>query len=312
MAERKLPPTGYWVFSCNPKKWPVDRFFEQQRDFDTWDVSRHAKHEFAPGQLALLRVGVDGRSNADRLGRPKMAPGVYAVCEVQSRWRPRPPDDDPLGHAHPPGWPMVDVQYLRKFVANPLPIATIEAKLPNASRHLRRGLETSTFPIPQFDFFEVLRLLNVDRDSLPGSSPIEPSTLAELVAIESKFKDSTPAVREQISKRIERGRVGELVKRANNYRCQICEQLNLDPVCFRKTDGNPYVEAHHVWFVSKLLPGSLSASNIISVCPNHHRQIHYGGVAEPVVTDKHFQFQWADKQIGIKRVTQAMLDSTSK
>jgi hypothetical protein len=46
---------------------------------------------------------------------------------------------------------------------------------------------------------------------------------------------------------------------------------------FLKANGDPYIEAHHVMPVSRKEVGSLSASNIMTVCANHHRQLHYGG-----------------------------------
>ena len=37
-------------------------------------------------------------------------------------------------------------------------------------------------------------------------------------------------------------------------------------------------EAHHATPVSELEIGSLSASNIMILCANHHREMHYGTV----------------------------------
>ena len=76
---------GYWVFACNPRKWAIDRFLERgagQRD--TWGIRPSDSQHFAPGQLAVIRVGVDRRSDAERQGRPKLEAGIYALCEVES------------------------------------------------------------------------------------------------------------------------------------------------------------------------------------------------------------------------------------
>ena len=43
-----------------------------------------------------------------------------------------------------------------------------------------------------------------------------------------------------------------------------------------KSSGEPYAEAHHVILVSTLQAGVLEASNVMVLCPNHHRQAHYG------------------------------------
>ncbi|MGB9150013.1 MAG: HNH endonuclease [Burkholderiales bacterium] len=85
-------------------------------------------------------------------------------------------------------------------------------------------------------------------------------------------------MKEKISKTIERGNVGLEVKMATGFKCQLCEALGRDPLGFLKKNGERYVEAHHVMPVSKKQLGSLAASNIMTLCANHHRQIHYGGI----------------------------------
>lgn len=80
------------------------------------------------------------------------------------------------------------------------------------------------------------------------------------------------------SHHIERGGVGDEVKRACGYRCQICERLGIDGLGFTRRSGGNYAEAHHVLPVSGLALGSLGPSNVICVCPNYDRQIHYGRV----------------------------------
>lgn len=48
---------------------------------------------------------------------------------------------------------------------------------------------------------------------------------------------------------------------------------------FEKPNGEPYSEAHHVIPVTNLARGSLGHQNIMVLCPNHHRQAHYGDFA---------------------------------
>lgn len=100
----------------------------------------------------------------------------------------------------------------------------------------------------------------------------------QLAELEAKFGTAAPEVREKVSRYIERGPVGDWVKRANGFRCQLCDAMGLNAIGFRKRSGEPYVEAHHVMPVSKGEIGSLAASNILTVCANHHRQLHYGQV----------------------------------
>src|SRR5262245_31705609 len=108
MAEAKNAP--YWVFVCNPKKWPIDQFLEEGRERDIWEVRPSDRERFAPGQFAIVRVGVDRRSAKQRKGRSKLAPGIYALCEVESEAFPCTRSD-----VHKPGWPTVRIQYLRTY-----------------------------------------------------------------------------------------------------------------------------------------------------------------------------------------------------
>lgn len=108
------------------------------------------------------------------------------------------------------------------------------------------------------------------------AAPLNPEALELL---REKYKDASPVVKTRLSTHIERGGIGSEVKRVNGYHCQICRSLGLPSLGFQKRSGDRYVEAHHVMPVSALVAGSLGPQNVISVCPNHHRQIHYGNVA---------------------------------
>ena len=54
--------------------------------------------------------------------------------------------------------------------------------------------------------------------------------------------------------------------------------MGVDVVGFVTRKRHPYVEAHHVMPVARGEVGSLALSNIMTVCANHHRQLHYGEV----------------------------------
>lgn len=59
-----------------------------------------------------------------------------------------------------------------------------------------------------------------------------------------------------------------VIKRASG-RCEHCGELG-----FKKADGSHYVEAHHIISLAKQGPDTLD--NVIAVCPNHHREAHFG------------------------------------
>lgn len=55
--------------------------------------------------------------------------------------------------------------------------------------------------------------------------------------------------------------------------CEHCGKLG-----FELPDGSFYVEAHHIIALSEQGPDTVS--NVIALCPDHHRQAHYGKNAE--------------------------------
>lgn len=76
--------SGYWAFVCNPKKWAIDRFLASGKADDTWGVRKSDAPYFAPGQLAVIRVGVDRRSAVERNSAPPLTPGIHAICRIES------------------------------------------------------------------------------------------------------------------------------------------------------------------------------------------------------------------------------------
>lgn len=297
----------YWVFVCNPKKWAIDRFLDRRVAHDSWGIRPSDRNRFAPGQLGIVRVGADRRSAAERNGGPALEAGVYAICEVESEafegsgandqfWAP--------GEAREPGWPTVNLHYLRVYPDAPLTIAKLRAEAPDLSPLLLNGFQAASFPISAADFRKVLALLGTEPDDLVSSGETPDVTGDKLAEMEKKYLNACPEAKERLSKTIERGQIGALVKRATGFKCQVCEALGRDPVGFRKKNGDPYVEAHHVMPVSKREVGSLSASNVMTVCANHHRQMHYGDI-HVVITSDSFEFVVDGSAIKVRRLSLA-------
>jgi predicted HNH restriction endonuclease/predicted RNA-binding protein with PUA-like domain len=293
----------YWVFVCNPKKWAIDRFLERGIESDTWGIRPSDRARFAPGQLGIVRVGVDQRNAEEREGRPKLESGIYALCEVQSAafdgtgassefWA--------AGAERAPGWPTVNIRYLKSYAGNPLTIERLKRERPDLSRLLLNGLQASSFPITARDFHAVMELLGEDLDDLP-SPPEDDASADALAALERKYLNASPEVKARVSKSIERGPIGGIVKKATGFKCQVCEALGQNPIGFLKKNGEPYVEAHHVMPVATKQIGTLSASNVMTVCANHHRQLHYGGI-EVRINPKTFECEIGGISITIQRI----------
>jgi 5-methylcytosine-specific restriction enzyme A len=76
-------------------------------------------------------------------------------------------------------------------------------------------------------------------------------------------------VRETICKTYERNPyVAELAKRRTKGICQLCDS----PAPFQDKNGNPFLETHHVEWLSD--GGEDTIKNTVALCPNYHRQMH--------------------------------------
>lgn len=123
-----------------------------------------------------------------------------------------------------------------------------------------------------------LGIFAADRDELPPlASALDLRDVGIRKMVWDLTRDAPPIVKQRVSRYVERGQIGALVKAANGHRCQVCDALGQAWDAFVKPDGTPYIEAHHVVHVSTLGDDVLGPQNVITVCPNHHRQLHFGG-----------------------------------
>ena len=104
----------------------------------------------------------------------------------------------------------------------------------------------------------------------------------KLSALEKAAKansTSNPGTRIVNSKEIVRDPyVSEYAKRLAAGKCELCRQ----PAPFSDSKGKPYLETHHVIWLSK--GGADSIDNTVALCPNCHRKMHV--VNDPVDVDK--------------------------
>jgi hypothetical protein len=181
----------------------------------------------------------------------------------------------------------------------PLLLESLKTDPAVTDRYLREGFQRASMPLDPDSFDRMLVLSGTEPHAFDAIAAESTDSLAEL---ERKYAGASPQVKDAISRRIERGLVAAKVKEANGHRCQICLSLGLDPVAFIMRDGRPYVEAHHVTFVSRLEPGTLGPSNIITVCPNHHRQLHHANADLVGCTGGEFVFRLDGTEVRIPRM----------
>jgi hypothetical protein len=150
------------------------------------------------------------------------------------------------------------------------------------------------------DFHAVMELLGKDDlDALPTVPGIMLADVGKLAELEVKYLKASPEIKARISKSIERGPIGALVKRANGYKCQLCYALGRAD-WLQEKERRALCRGHHVMPVSRQQIGSLAASNVMTLCANHHREVHFG-CAEIMIGERTFTVAIDGKTIEIAR-----------
>ncbi|MCR6274870.1 HNH endonuclease [Escherichia coli] len=105
------------------------------------------------------------------------------------------------------------------------------------------------------------------EEAVESAAKLPSSTRERILATESK----TPVLTEVTTRVYKRSPyvVAEVLLRANG-KCQSCRC----DAPFLKEDGTSFLEVHHIEWLSK--GGEDSVENAIALCPNCHRQAHYG------------------------------------
>lgn len=93
--------------------------------------------------------------------------------------------------------------------------------------------------------------------------------LSSLLEIAKRYESEHPRSEETIVRRIHRNPyISEYAKRRAKGYCQLCG----NPAPFSDSDGKPYLETHHIMWLSR--GGSDTLDNVAALCPNCHRKMH--------------------------------------
>ena len=261
----------YWVFICDPQKWKELKWKELTgKDFDDFLGSNpingrykvsERKDWFKSGQKGVILVSNDKRTKEELGNRKKLKPGIYAIVEILSETK---YEEGRKSKSY------VDINYSKNLLHSPLLKSEYESLgiiLPRSYNGSNKLLEKKSFELIEKLIENEQTFQSIAADSEDG-----------IIKLEEKCIDATPEVKYAVSKRIERGLIANKIKKQYAFKCKVCEALGQDPYSFKKVNGEFYVETHHINQVSNLAKGSLGSSNLITVCANHHRQIHYGNV----------------------------------
>jgi hypothetical protein len=157
--------TGYWTFFCNPAKWEIDRFLATDPQYDTYEVTRWQRDYCKPGQLGVIRVGVDRRTKRQLRDRHRLRAGIYALVEVVSE--PYHTEQAPDGfwlewneqHAEKPS---IDIRILGNFLNHPILIDELRLLPEIDDPYLLNGFRAASMPLREESFKGILRLTGED------------------------------------------------------------------------------------------------------------------------------------------------------
>lgn len=303
----KNETTGYWTFMCNPVFWSIDDFLKSNVREDNFNVNDWYEQHTKPGHLGVIRVGLDNRTKEQLKNKPKLKPGVYGIVQILDH--PKMAFDNPANYPNPQDAMVkklrVNILYLQNLLSKPLLLEEMrENGILNKDPFLINGFQRSSMPLKAETYHEILRLTGSNGEIEKNIAIESTETLQQLEELELKYKDAVPQVKEVLSKQIERGEISNYVKKLNGYKCKVCEALGKDPLSFTKTNGEHYIETHHIVPVFNLTAGLLGLSNLITVCANHHRQFHFGKIAISDNNKEHLEINIDGKMIRIdKRIS---------
>lgn len=275
----KTKPTGYWIFFCNPKRWAIDDFLQSGEVFDTFSVTEWQKGWFERGQLGVIRVGWDRRTLKQLSGKKRLQSGIYAIVEILGKPELSASDKTGYWYDNSEGEKAryrVPIKYLKSLLKRPVCLERLKASNIHSDKHLMNGFQASTMPLNSETFTYIINVVGKISSTSFEFNSFDITNYSRIAELERAYSNAVPEVRQRISKYIERGVIAQKFKLKTYFKCQICDSLKLNPYSFKKRNGEYYVETHHVIPVSELKSGVLSANNLITVCANHHRQLHYG------------------------------------
>lgn len=296
--------TGYWTFFSKPHPWYADCYLKKYPKEGHHTIRPRRQDDFQRGQLGVLRIGEDTRTLRQRGGRQRLKSGLYAIVEITGPGQRLSPADTDCFPA--------DSAFLQPALRAPLKILCNLIDQPITVPDLKCAAVTDPFlisptqgihcmPLEESSFQQICELVGGLESVIANVEVKGPHNTQELQELEAKYQHAAPSVKNIFSKRVERGPIGEAVKKQQNYICAICCQLGLEPHSFATHKGHRYAEAHHVLPVSTGQKGCLSVLNILILCANHHRQMHYGNVQLKSEDAISWTFKIDDEQIILRK-----------
>ncbi len=302
---------GIWTFFTNPKFWEVDSFLNSERvNYDFYySINKNHRNKFNIGDKGLIRVGRDNRNKKELKGKSKLNAGIYAIVEVVSNPEFIKDTSDEF-YINPDGanedkW-RIKIKVIKNLINSPIIFDESNKTELSEDKYLVKGFQSSTMPLLESVFYKIIDLAYQGENLEKEIDFIDFDKLSNdkngIKILNKIYQNAEIKKREKLIKVVERGKIANEIKKYLGYKCQICEALGINPYTFKKKNGDYYVETHHVIPVSDTEKSKLSVENLICVCPNHHRQIHYGNVDLISDNDKYIEYKIDDDLIKINKI----------
>ncbi len=164
--------------------------------------------------------------------------------------------------------------------------------------------QNSIRKISEEAFSEILRLSNIDQNQLSVDIEEPRSPLETLKKLNTKLSDTPPLERNaKVQNYVDRGTaVTKALKEILGAKCQICGWHGFAKKS-KKSTNESFIEAHHLDQIANQNIGSLCSDNIILLCPNCHREIHYGEYVCIIDHGKSFEIGLSNKIAVIEKNT---------
>lgn len=245
-----------WIFQGNPDEFDMDKYLMEVDDNITWRVKRY-KAEICIGDVVYL-WRASGKIE-------KTTPGIIAraiVCSAVFKGT-----ED-----------VIALDYWKTEDRKNEEVDRVWLKVQEVNRDL--GMIKKERMLEDIDLKELLIIKSPQGTTFPLKD-IETTKINKLWANECTWenendnlsKGNTKPRKKKVEREvIERSQwvVDQTISRANSK----CEVSPCITPSFEKERGGNYVEVHHLVTLASGGPDTLD--NTVCLCPNHHREIHYG------------------------------------
>lgn len=265
----------YWLLPCNENNYDVEKAYLKYHTIDWHQINNQISvndivyiYKTKPYQVVRFacRVKVVNKKSSNKKDRdcykdstPFENKDCYMTLEFQRRF------EEVLPNMH--GLETNGVSVIRSLMKVPENALKYIQDCDKEDRTVLRFDGTIPSDIPNNHW----SLVGGDEEELQLIAESEAKSLSDSELYEKAKQRSSTKPLERVtttSTYVRDVYIAEASKRKANGICQLCEK----PAPFNDKNGNPYLESHHIIWLSE--GGSDELSNTVALCPNCHKKMH--------------------------------------